>query len=126
MRVVSRAVLLAGFFAVLSTATFAGGLNPFGPSGMPLTQGDYSAMAAAAKPLLDDDTLPIGTTHDWNNAKSGNKGTIKLLDRFEYEYEGAKLPCRKLQYHVEVKTWADPYNLDLNRCKVADGSWKIL
>lgn len=92
---------------------------------MPLNKQDYQAMSTAVQPLLNDDTLPIGTTGEWSNTKSGNQGTIKLLERFETDYQGAKLPCRKLQYHVEVKGMANPYNVILDRCKLSDGSWKI-
>jgi len=44
----------------------------------------------------------------------------------EYEYQGSKLPCREIRYHLRTKGTADPYNYKLNRCRVADGSWKIL
>ncbi len=125
MRGASRTVLLAGFLTVVSMASQAG-FNPFGTAGLPLNKQDYQVMSTAAQPLLNDDTLPIGTTEDWSNTKSGNQGTIKLLERFETNYQGTKLPCRKLQYHVEIKGMADPYNVILDRCKVSDGSWKIL
>jgi hypothetical protein len=124
MRGAFRTVLLAGFLTVVSMASQA--MNPFGTAGLPLNKQDYQAMSTAAQPLLSDDTLPIGTTEDWSNAKSGNQGTIKLLERFVTDYQGTKMPCRKLRYHIRVKGMADPYNLILDRCQVADGSWKIL
>jgi len=82
-------------------------------------------MSDASQPLLNDDSLPIGTTREWSNAKSENHGTVQLLKRFEYQYQGSTLPCRELRYHVVVKDSADPYNFAFNRCKLADGSWKI-
>ena len=94
--------------------------------GARLSHHDLKAMAKAAQPLLDDDTLPINTKRDWNNPESGDHGTVELTRRFEYDYEGTKLPCRELLYHIQVAASADPYNYKLNRCKVADGSWKIL
>jgi surface antigen len=125
MRGASKIVLLACFLAIASTRSYAE-MFPSGLPEVPLTQQDYDEMSAARQPLLTDDSLPIGTTREWNNAKSGNHGTIQLLGRFEYTYQGSKLPCRKLRYHVVTKDIADPYNFILNRCKFADGSWKIL
>jgi surface antigen len=125
MRRALQVGLLAGVFFVISYATFAG-VSPFGAVGLALTKQDYQAIEAAAKPLLNDDSLAIGTTRDWSSPKSGNHGSIKLLKRFEETVQGATLPCRKLEHTVEIKGQADPYNLVIDRCKVADGSWKIL
>jgi len=124
MRGISRLVLLATLLAFVSMGSYAQ-VGVFG-NAIPLTKQDYAEMASAAQPLLNDDTVPIGTARDWSNAASGNHGTITLLGRFEYDYQGSKLPCRKLKYHVVGKAPVEPYNLELNRCKVADGSWKIL
>ena len=128
MRGTSSVVLLACFMAISSTGSY-GAYVDFGlagPFAVRLTHHDLKAMRAAAQPLLDDDSLPIGATREWNNPESGDHGTIQLLKRFEYEYQGTKLPCREIRYHIQVTGNADPYNYKLNRCKVADGSWKIL
>lgn len=125
MRVASKIAFLACCFAILSTGSYAQ-VYPFGLPEVPLTKEDLREIAAAYQPLLTDDSLPIGTTREWNNEQSGNHGNIQLMKRFEYEYEGNKLPCRQLRYHLRFKGAADPYNFMLNRCKVADGSWKIL
>ena len=77
-------------------------------------------------PLLNDETIPIGTARSWSNPTSGNSGTITLEDRFTYDYEGKTLPCRKLKYRTVIKNYANPYNLRLNRCKVADGKWMLI
>jgi surface antigen len=122
-------VLLGCFLAIVSTESYAESLadfDPWGPLGVALTKQDLQVMSAEVQPLLNDDSLPIGTTREWSNAKSGNRGTIQLLKRFEYEYQGSKLPCREIRYHLRTKGTADKYNYKLNRCKVADGSWKIL
>jgi surface antigen len=129
MRGTSRMVLLACFLAMVSTESYAesyADFDPWGPLGVALTKQDLQEMSAVAKPLLNDDSLPIGVTREWSNAKSGNRGTIQLLKRFEYEYKGSKLPCREIRYHLRAKGSADPYNYRLNRCRLADGSWKIL
>ena len=90
-----------------------------------LTAEDYQDLMAAYKPFLEDDTVAIGTTHEWSNPNSGNLGTVQLLKRFEITYQGNKLPCRELRYHIQLKDNADPYNLRLNRCKTTEGIWKI-
>src|SRR5262249_17928080 len=58
--------------------------------GARLSHHDLKAMAKAAQPLLDDDTLPINTKRDWSNPESGDHGTVELMRRFEYDYEGTK------------------------------------
>lgn len=92
---------------------------------VPLTPRDLGELAAAYQPLLDDDSIPIGTSHDWSNPESGNSGSVVLEKRFTVTFEGAQLPCRTLRYHFVVKGNADPYNMRLNRCRTADGKWKI-
>lgn len=119
-----RVLFLAGCFVLASAAAYAM-VNPFGPTGLPLTQDDIAAMAAAVDPLLNDDTTPIGTSRDWNNDKSGNHGSIKLLQRFQHKYNGSDLTCRKLQYTFDIKNEADPYKMSIDRCLV-DGKWKFL
>jgi surface antigen len=118
--------VLAGGLAFGVAAAHAAGMNPFGPSGLPLTDRDFAAMATAVDPLLNDETTPIGTVRSWSNASSGNQGTITLEGRFTYDYQGKTLPCRKLRYHTVIRNYADPYNLRINRCKVADGNWMLL
>ena len=126
MRSVLRSLLVAGGLTFCVAAAHAAGMNPFGPSGLPLTRKDFANMAAAVDPLLNDETIPIGAARSWSNSSSGNSGTITLEGRFSYDYEGKTLPCRKLRYHTVIRNKADPYNLRINRCKVADGNWMLL
>jgi hypothetical protein len=98
----------------------------FGLEGLPLTNEDYKLMEAATQPLLVDISLPIGTTRTWNNPRSGNRGTVKLLQRFETVYEGNKLPCRKIENDAHLANVSNLYKFLVNRCQVAGGSWKIL
>jgi surface antigen len=110
-------------------------LTPFGAqaqyaglSGLPevsLTADDYQNLAAAYEPLLNDDSIPLGTSRNWSNAKTGNSGSVSLEKRFSISHEGATLPCRTLRYHFVIKGNNDPYNVRLDRCRMADGSWKI-
>ena len=126
MRFALRSIVLCGLVVLSSWAAWGAGLNPFGPSGLPLTQGDFAVMAKAVDPLLNDETVPIGTMRSWSNPRSGNQGTVTLERRFTYDYQGSKLPCRTLRYHTVIRNYADPYNLRLNRCKAPDGEWMLL
>jgi len=126
MRSAIRLIMLSGLLVLDATASWATGMNPFGPSGLPLTDRDFAAMAAVADPLMEDETIPIGTSKSWSNPRSGNSGTITLEGRFTYDYQGSKLPCRKLRYHTVIKNYSDPYNLRLNRCRTANGDWMLL
>ena len=66
-----RLIMLSGFLVLGATASWAAGMNPFGPSGMPLTAKDFAAMAAIADPLMEDETVPVGTSRSWSNPTSG-------------------------------------------------------
>jgi hypothetical protein len=126
MRGALRLILLVGILVIGSAQSQAQGLDIFGIEGFPLTAKDFAAMAAAADPLLNDESLPLGTTREWRNPASGDRGRITLLERFQYDYEGSTLPCRKLKYHTVFKNQANPYNLIIQRCRIANGRWKLL
>jgi hypothetical protein len=118
--------VLAGALAFGIAAAHAAGMNPFGPTGLPLTSKDFQEMDAAVDPLLNDETMPIGTARSWSNPRSGNSGTITLERRFTQDFQGETLPCRTLRYHTVMRNRSDPFNLRINRCKVADGNWMLL
>ena len=126
MRSALRSCVLAGGLAFGIAAAHAAGMNPFGPTGLPLTSRDFQEMSAAVDPLLNDETIPIGTARSWNNPRSGNSGTITLERRFTQDFQGNTLPCRTLRYHTVIRNRSDPFNLRINRCKVADGNWMLL
>lgn len=112
-------ILATGLF--LSTAA-AQGINPFSKSGFSLSQSDVAKLEEATKPFYDDASVPLGTARAWSNPESGNHGTAVLVERFEYK----KLPCRRIQHDIKLKKIADPYRFVIDRCQVADGSWKFL
>ena len=126
MRSALRSCVLAGALAFGIAAAHAAGMNPFGPTGLPLTSKDFQEMGAAEDPLLNDETIPIGTARSWSNPRSGNSGTITLERRFTQDFQGKTLPCRTLRYHTVIRNRSDPFNLRINRCKVADGNWMLL
>ena len=117
-------VLMAGILAFVLWVPHARA-DVFESTGLALTKLDLEKMSIAAQPLLNDDSLRIGTKRAWSNVRSGNHGFVSLLGRFEYEHNGSKLSCRKLVYQVKLLPPSDPYILALNRCRTADGSWKV-
>ena len=119
-------LILAAAILAIGSARSLAQEDVFGVEGLPLTTKDFAAMASAANPLLKDESLPLGTTREWRNPVSGNRGRITLLERFQYDYEGSTLPCRKLKYHTVFKNQANPYNLIIQRCRIANGRWKLL
>jgi hypothetical protein len=98
----------------------------FGPEALPLTAEDFRLMDQADQALTADTALPLDSSRSWSNSTSGDSGTITLLKRFDYMYQGNRLTCRKLAYEFAFASVADQYRYVLNRCQVADGSWKIL
>lgn len=108
--------------ALLLPAPPAHAVNPFGRPGFELTDDDLALLTETARPFLDDDSIPVGTVRDWSNPESGNGGTATLLDRFEQK----GLPCRRIQHDIKIKKVADPFRFIVDRCRVADGSWKML
>lgn len=104
----------------------ASSLSIFGPEGLPLSAADFRLMDEAVQPLLEEETLPLGSSRTWSNPDSGHQGTVTLLQRFEYSYQGTNLKCRKLVYRFELAETSDRSHFTVSRCLVADGSWKIL
>ena len=121
-----RAGLLAALLALVPALSEASSLGIFGPQGLPLSAEDFSLMSQADEPLLSDAALPLGASRSWSNSKTGDSGTVTLMDRFEYMYQGNWLTCRKLAYEFAFSQVSDRYRYVLNRCQVADGSWKLL
>jgi surface antigen len=118
-----RRTLSALLFATLMlSAATAGAVNPFGRSGFELTNSDVPLVTEATRPFFEDATVPVGTVKSWSNPKSGNGGTATLVDRFEQK----GMPCVRIQHDIKLKTVADPFRFVIDRCRVADGSWKML
>ena len=69
-----------------------------------LTAEDYQDLAAAYQPLLNDDTIAIGTTRAWSNPNTGNQGTVQLVRRFRCvpEEEILDPPGYKSLYNAEL------------------------
>jgi hypothetical protein len=77
MRGASSVVLLACFLTIASWESYA---QPYSfldlpvPGGARVSHHYLKAMTAATQPLLDDDSLPVGTTREWSNPESGDHG----------------------------------------------------
>lgn len=104
----------------------ASSLSIFGPEGLSLSATDFRLMDEAVQPLLEQEVVPLGSSRAWRNPDSGHQGTITLLQRFGYSYQGTNLKCRKLVYSFELAESSDRSHFTVSRCLVADGSWKIL
>ncbi|MDJ0894577.1 MAG: hypothetical protein QNJ92_05510 [Alphaproteobacteria bacterium] len=97
-------------------------VNPFDvEGGIQIKKGDLTALTLAAQKLYDA-KAPVGTVDEWENPKSGNRGTVTLIDHFERD--GG--PCMRLGYTFIIKGEADPKNFALRQCLADDGKWKIL
>lgn len=107
---------------VFGSTSLSQGINPFARGGFELTESDIALLKGAAKNLYLAEEVEIGTVETWNNPESGNYGTVTLT--LKHAYKG--LPCRRLQHDIQVKAVEDPFRYIIDRCKVSDGSWKIL
>ena len=123
----SRIIVSLGLAAALAlgAASIGPGLaqtNPFGDQLSDLSPEDLEKLGRAALALYEDPDTPIGTVDRWENTVSGNAGAVKLLGKFEFQ----GMPCRTLQHRIDLATKPDPQFYVINRCKTADGAWKIL
>ncbi len=107
---------------VIGATSLSHAINPFARGGFELTEGDIVLLKGAAKKLYLAEEVEIGAVEAWNNLESGNYGTVTLTRK--HAYRG--LPCRRLQHDIRIKTVGDPFRYIIDRCKVPDGSWKIL
>lgn len=107
-------------FATASAPTHAA--NPFKGSGFQLDDSDLPLLKMAAGKLYLTEGIESGTVEKWSNPETGNRGKVKLVRK--HEYKG--MPCRRLQHDILLKRVADPYRFIVDRCKTADGEWKIV
>ena len=119
-----RAILMAAFVlaAFITASPLVHAVNPFRGSGFQLDEDDLALLKTAAEKLYLTDGVEVGAVEEWKNPETGSHGTVKLIRK--HEYKG--LPCRRLQHDIELKRVSDPFRFTVDRCKVADGEWKIL
>ena len=119
----THAILLVTALIVLATMSApTHAADPFKGSGFQLDESDLALLKTAAGKLYLTDGVEVGAVEEWTNPETGSHGTVKLIRK--HEYKG--MPCRRLQHDLELKRVNDPYRFTVDRCKVADGEWKIL
>jgi surface antigen len=115
-------VVAVGLLLALPVAAQAQ-TNPFRSSriGTGLTNEDRVAMGAAGRRLYDQPTVADGASDQWSNPKSGNSGTITVLQ----SVEKSGMTCRNMRYviHLAKRTGSRTYTV--NWCKTASGEWKL-
>jgi surface antigen len=89
------------------------------PRNFRLTNDDVEMMRQAARVGMDG--KPDGTVIPWNNAKSGNSGTVTLLKHMEMN----GLECRDILHTIRARNVAEPANYEVTICRQPDGTWKF-
>lgn len=121
----SRSIALLAAFAVGLAAMpmTARALSDTGTRlGLGLTKADSAAVVAAAQGLYQRDDIPVGAAAAWNNPKSRNHGTVKVLEVFTKD----GMPCRKMQYDFFLYKRAGDRSYAETFCRTPEGAWKIL
>ena len=118
----SRALLaLLCLWLSLFPTTPQAALNPLRSSVTGLNSADLRAMSAAASGLYQQDTVSDGATANWSNPKSGNSGSITVLQSFTM----SDMQCRKLRYNIHLRRRRGMRSYTVNWCKTASGVWKL-
>jgi surface antigen len=95
--------------------------NPLGRRGTEaLTADDFAAVKPALGGLLDNGA--DGASATWKSEKSGNNGSLEVVRSFDRK----GLKCREVKHLISLKSEANPRQISLSYCRIADGSWKIL
>lgn len=99
-------------------------VNPFRSSrvGSGLNQEDLKALGAASQRLYEQDSVANGASDTWSNPKSGNSGTVTVLQSFERQGN----TCRKLRYDLRLRKVQGSRSYTLSWCHMPDGSWKVI
>ena len=106
----------------MSLADESYGFNPLRGSSNDLSDKDFELIEQAAKPLFEDTSLDTGATATWDNAQSGNRGTVTFTHRFTYK----GFPCKGLKHVIFFKKRQRTFDFKTRRCQVESGAWKIL
>jgi surface antigen len=85
-----------------------------------LSTEDFAMVGQAVDGLYD--AGKIGVAQTWSNPESGNSGSVKIVDTFEYQ----GLPCRTVEHTVKIRRQADPKQVVLKTCRDKDGAWKLI
>ncbi len=110
--------LLVCLFAIPSGAQMSPFLNQFDNT---LNGDDMNAIMAAGQRLYGRADVADGASDTWANPKTGNRGTITVLQSFTHE----GMTCRRVRYDNRVAGLANTRSYTLNWCKTPAGEWKI-
>lgn len=85
-----------------------------------LKASDYAQMDAVLSPMLSGKFKV--RSRRWNNAATGNSGTLTLLKSFRW----SGLTCRRVRYVIKVRLKADPSHFVFSYCRdPKSGQWKF-
>jgi surface antigen len=87
-----------------------------------LSDADLHLMRVAAARLYQQNTVANGATDSWSNPKSGNRGSVTILQSFTK----SAMPCREVRYDVHLQNRRGMRSYTLNWCRTAAGAWKIM
>jgi surface antigen len=96
-------------------------INPFQSSRTQLRGDDQKLMSAAASQLYQQETVSSGSASHWSNPKTGDSGTVTVLQSFEKE----GMACRKVRYVIRLRGVTGQRVYTANWCKTASGEWKL-
>ena len=82
---------------------------------------DLNAMMIAGQRLYGRNSVHNGASTTWSNPKTGNRGTITVLQSFTEH----GMQCRKVKYDNRVVNLEGVRSSTLNWCKTPKGEWKI-
>jgi hypothetical protein len=105
-------------FAVASRAQISPFFNRFSGT---LNEDDVKDLMAAGQRLYGQDVVSDGATDAWSNPKTGNSGTITVLQSFTRD----GMPCRKVRYDSRIGNQPGTRIYTLDWCKTPQGVWKI-
>jgi surface antigen len=105
----------------LFPATLQAALNTARNSRTGLNDVDVRAMSATAARLYKQDTVANGAKDHWSNPRSGNSGSITVLESFTK----SDMPCRRLRYDIHLHARRTTRSFTVNWCKTATGAWKL-
>jgi surface antigen len=114
--------LAAGALFVAAAVAPAGAqINPLGQGDFALPREDLTLLGAAEE-KLHDPAAKVGAIESWRNDKNGDAGTVTLISIFERD----GMPCRRVTHDIKVRGIKVARQFTISRCRVADGSWKII
>ena len=119
MSIKSKLAAAAMAACFLIPALAAAQVNPFGKSDFELAEGDTALIRGAVEDLQRENAA-IGDSISWENLDSGNRGTVTYIGDSSYK----EFACRRIQHDIMLKSTARDYRFIVDRCLMADGSWK--